>query len=204
MLIHAFAYTALCWQVAVPHNLVVSYCFPPQFPSNHFQGHFLFQNENLNPHMPSASVRAHVHVILFSCVDGWFGANFEIHLWLCIYVCVCVLCCLLGNEVTGGDSAELRACVHCLHIIDNQQTLFELSHKLEPRAWTETHYQSTHTHTHARARARTHTHTHTHSKQTRPPIHTILLDPFDWRTGPAPRVPGLEGFPGLEGVPKVP
>ncbi|CAL8362270.1 unnamed protein product [Arctogadus glacialis] len=39
-----------------------------------------------------------------------------------------------GNEVTGGDSAELRACVHCLHIIDNQQTLFELSHKLEPRA----------------------------------------------------------------------
>ncbi|KAG7281371.1 hypothetical protein CRUP_023522 [Coryphaenoides rupestris] len=39
-----------------------------------------------------------------------------------------------GNEVTGGDSAEVRACVHCLHIIDNQQTLFELSHKLEPRA----------------------------------------------------------------------
>ncbi|KAM6959559.1 rap guanine nucleotide exchange factor 5 [Aplochiton taeniatus] len=39
-----------------------------------------------------------------------------------------------GNEVTGGDSAEVRACVHHLHIIDNQQTLFELSHKLEPRA----------------------------------------------------------------------
>lgn len=39
-----------------------------------------------------------------------------------------------GNEITGGDSAEVRACVHCLHIIDNQQTLFDLSHKLEPRA----------------------------------------------------------------------
>uniref|UniRef100_A0A3P8TIY3 Rap guanine nucleotide exchange factor 5 n=1 Tax=Amphiprion percula TaxID=161767 RepID=A0A3P8TIY3_AMPPE len=32
-----------------------------------------------------------------------------------------------------GD-AEVRASVHYLHIIDNQQTLFELSHKLEPRA----------------------------------------------------------------------
>ncbi|XP_067112436.1 rap guanine nucleotide exchange factor 5 isoform X2 [Osmerus mordax] len=39
-----------------------------------------------------------------------------------------------GNEVVGGDSAEVRASVHYLHIIDNQQTLFELSHKLEPRA----------------------------------------------------------------------
>uniref|UniRef100_A0A1A8EPQ9 Rap guanine nucleotide exchange factor (GEF) 5 n=1 Tax=Nothobranchius korthausae TaxID=1143690 RepID=A0A1A8EPQ9_9TELE len=39
-----------------------------------------------------------------------------------------------GNEVIGVDSAEVRASVHCLHIIDNQQTLFELSHKLEPRA----------------------------------------------------------------------
>ncbi|XP_029920125.1 rap guanine nucleotide exchange factor 5 [Myripristis murdjan] len=39
-----------------------------------------------------------------------------------------------GNEITGSDSAEVRASVHCLHIIDNQQTLFELSHKLEPRA----------------------------------------------------------------------
>lgn len=42
--------------------------------------------------------------------------------------------CLLGNEVIGVDSAEVRASVHYLHIIDNQQTLFELSHKLEPRA----------------------------------------------------------------------
>uniref|UniRef100_A0A3Q3GQN3 Rap guanine nucleotide exchange factor (GEF) 5a n=1 Tax=Labrus bergylta TaxID=56723 RepID=A0A3Q3GQN3_9LABR len=32
-----------------------------------------------------------------------------------------------------GD-VEVRASVHYLHIIDNQQTLFELSHKLEPRA----------------------------------------------------------------------
>ncbi|XP_017281219.1 rap guanine nucleotide exchange factor 5 [Kryptolebias marmoratus] len=39
-----------------------------------------------------------------------------------------------GNEVIGVDSAEVRMSVHCLHIIDNQQTLFELSHKLEPRA----------------------------------------------------------------------
>uniref|UniRef100_A0A3P9HWW1 Rap guanine nucleotide exchange factor 5 n=1 Tax=Oryzias latipes TaxID=8090 RepID=A0A3P9HWW1_ORYLA len=39
-----------------------------------------------------------------------------------------------GNEVIGVDSADVRASVHCLHIIDNQQTLFKLSHKLEPRA----------------------------------------------------------------------
>ncbi|CAF90049.1 unnamed protein product, partial [Tetraodon nigroviridis] len=38
-----------------------------------------------------------------------------------------------GNEVIGVDSAEVRASVQYLHIIDNQQTLFELSHKLEPR-----------------------------------------------------------------------
>uniref|UniRef100_A0A3P9N6T2 Rap guanine nucleotide exchange factor 5 n=1 Tax=Poecilia reticulata TaxID=8081 RepID=A0A3P9N6T2_POERE len=34
-----------------------------------------------------------------------------------------------SNEVIGVDSAEVRASVHYLHIIDNQQTLFELSHK---------------------------------------------------------------------------
>ncbi|XP_053189821.1 rap guanine nucleotide exchange factor 5 isoform X1 [Scomber japonicus] len=39
-----------------------------------------------------------------------------------------------GSEVIGVDSADVRASVHYLHIIDNQQTLFELSHKLEPRA----------------------------------------------------------------------
>uniref|UniRef100_A0A3Q3X5Q4 Ras-GEF domain-containing protein n=1 Tax=Mola mola TaxID=94237 RepID=A0A3Q3X5Q4_MOLML len=38
------------------------------------------------------------------------------------------------NDVIGADSVEVRASVHYLHIIDNQQTLFELSHKLEPRA----------------------------------------------------------------------
>nr|XP_029508569.1 rap guanine nucleotide exchange factor 5-like isoform X2 [Oncorhynchus nerka] len=40
----------------------------------------------------------------------------------------------LGNEVVGSDNPEVRASVHHLHIIDNQQTLFQLSHKLEPRA----------------------------------------------------------------------
>uniref|UniRef100_W5N0M7 Rap guanine nucleotide exchange factor 5 n=1 Tax=Lepisosteus oculatus TaxID=7918 RepID=W5N0M7_LEPOC len=36
----------------------------------------------------------------------------------------------------GGqkDSQEVRSYVHHLHIIDNQQALFELSHRLEPRA----------------------------------------------------------------------
>lgn len=48
-------------------------------------------------------------------------------------MCVCV-CVLSGNEVVGVDSAEVRASVQHLHIIDNQQTLFELSHKLEPRS----------------------------------------------------------------------
>uniref|UniRef100_W5KBA9 Rap guanine nucleotide exchange factor (GEF) 5a n=1 Tax=Astyanax mexicanus TaxID=7994 RepID=W5KBA9_ASTMX len=36
------------------------------------------------------------------------------------------------TDQTGGP--DLRASVHYLHIIDNQQTLFELSHRLEPRA----------------------------------------------------------------------
>lgn len=51
-------------------------------------------------------------------------------MWLNVF-CVCPS----GNEVIGVDSAEVRASVQYLHIIDNQQTLFELSHKLEPRAW---------------------------------------------------------------------
>uniref|UniRef100_A0A672HIN4 Rap guanine nucleotide exchange factor 5 n=1 Tax=Salarias fasciatus TaxID=181472 RepID=A0A672HIN4_SALFA len=37
-----------------------------------------------------------------------------------------------GESGPSGPSGE--ASVHYLHIIDNQQTLFELSHKLEPRA----------------------------------------------------------------------
>ncbi|XP_026785610.1 rap guanine nucleotide exchange factor 5 isoform X1 [Pangasianodon hypophthalmus] len=39
-----------------------------------------------------------------------------------------------GSEVAQSDSADVRSSVHYLHIIDNQQTLFELSHRLEPRA----------------------------------------------------------------------
>ncbi|XP_060753631.1 rap guanine nucleotide exchange factor 5 [Tachysurus vachellii] len=39
-----------------------------------------------------------------------------------------------GSDVVQSDSADLRSSVHYLHIIDNQQTLFELSHRLEPRA----------------------------------------------------------------------
>uniref|UniRef100_A0A673ISS0 Rap guanine nucleotide exchange factor (GEF) 5a n=1 Tax=Sinocyclocheilus rhinocerous TaxID=307959 RepID=A0A673ISS0_9TELE len=38
-----------------------------------------------------------------------------------------------GNELSPCDSPEVRSSVHYLHIIDNQQTLFELSHRLEPR-----------------------------------------------------------------------
>ncbi|XP_017310231.1 rap guanine nucleotide exchange factor 5 isoform X1 [Ictalurus punctatus] len=39
-----------------------------------------------------------------------------------------------GSEVAPSDSVDMRSSVHYLHIIDNQQTLFELSHRLEPRA----------------------------------------------------------------------
>uniref|UniRef100_A0A4W4EGX7 Rap guanine nucleotide exchange factor (GEF) 5a n=1 Tax=Electrophorus electricus TaxID=8005 RepID=A0A4W4EGX7_ELEEL len=38
------------------------------------------------------------------------------------------------TDQTGVDSTDVRASVQYLHIIDNQQTLFELSHRLEPRA----------------------------------------------------------------------
>ncbi|XP_069050833.1 rap guanine nucleotide exchange factor 5 isoform X2 [Lepisosteus oculatus] len=40
----------------------------------------------------------------------------------------------LGSEGGQKDSQEVRSYVHHLHIIDNQQALFELSHRLEPRA----------------------------------------------------------------------
>uniref|UniRef100_A0A3B4ACR7 Uncharacterized protein n=1 Tax=Periophthalmus magnuspinnatus TaxID=409849 RepID=A0A3B4ACR7_9GOBI len=43
-------------------------------------------------------------------------------------------CTILGNDITQKSSSEVRAYVDFLHIIDNQQTLFELSVKLEPRA----------------------------------------------------------------------
>lgn len=39
-----------------------------------------------------------------------------------------------GNGITEKSSSEVRAYIDHLHIIDNQQTLFELSHRLEPRA----------------------------------------------------------------------
>ncbi|CAL1611331.1 unnamed protein product [Knipowitschia caucasica] len=40
----------------------------------------------------------------------------------------------MGTGITQKSSPEVRAYVDFLHIIDNQQTLFELSVKLEPRA----------------------------------------------------------------------
>ncbi|XP_016370241.1 rap guanine nucleotide exchange factor 5-like [Sinocyclocheilus rhinocerous] len=40
---------------------------------------------------------------------------------------------LKGNELSACDGPEVRSSVHYLHIIDNQQTLFQLSHRLEPR-----------------------------------------------------------------------
>ncbi|KAK2844447.1 hypothetical protein Q5P01_011106 [Channa striata] len=39
----------------------------------------------------------------------------------------------MGNGITQKSSSEVRAYTDHLHIIDNQQTLFELSHRLEPR-----------------------------------------------------------------------
>ncbi|XP_072250543.1 rap guanine nucleotide exchange factor 5-like [Leuresthes tenuis] len=40
----------------------------------------------------------------------------------------------MGNGITQKSNSEVRAHIDYLHIIDNQQTLFELSHRLEPRA----------------------------------------------------------------------
>lgn len=39
-----------------------------------------------------------------------------------------------GNGITQKSSSEVRAYIDYLHIIDNQQTLFELSQRLEPRS----------------------------------------------------------------------
>ncbi|KAL7886395.1 hypothetical protein AOLI_G00041160 [Acnodon oligacanthus] len=39
----------------------------------------------------------------------------------------------MGNLLAQKDSAEVRGYINYLHIIDNQQTLFELSHRLEPK-----------------------------------------------------------------------
>uniref|UniRef100_H3DM65 Rap guanine nucleotide exchange factor 5 n=1 Tax=Tetraodon nigroviridis TaxID=99883 RepID=H3DM65_TETNG len=40
----------------------------------------------------------------------------------------------MGNDISQKSSSEARAYIDYLHVIDNQQTLFELSHRLEPRA----------------------------------------------------------------------
>uniref|UniRef100_A0A803U1B3 Rap guanine nucleotide exchange factor 5 n=1 Tax=Anolis carolinensis TaxID=28377 RepID=A0A803U1B3_ANOCA len=42
-------------------------------------------------------------------------------------------CNQFGNEVPAKEHQELKSYVHHLHIIDNQQMLFELSHRIEPR-----------------------------------------------------------------------
>ncbi|XP_048008395.1 rap guanine nucleotide exchange factor 5b isoform X3 [Megalobrama amblycephala] len=39
----------------------------------------------------------------------------------------------MGNMLSQKDSMEVRTYINYLHVIDNQQTLFELSHRLEPR-----------------------------------------------------------------------
>ncbi|XP_056656486.1 rap guanine nucleotide exchange factor 5 [Monodelphis domestica] len=39
-----------------------------------------------------------------------------------------------GGDVSPKEHQELRSYVHHLHVIDNQQVLFELSHRIEPRA----------------------------------------------------------------------
>ncbi|XP_054903999.1 rap guanine nucleotide exchange factor 5-like isoform X3 [Poeciliopsis prolifica] len=40
----------------------------------------------------------------------------------------------MGNGIAQKSSSEVRSYTDYLHVIDNQQTLFELSHRLEPRA----------------------------------------------------------------------
>lgn len=46
--------------------------------------------------------------------------------------------CLAGNEVPSKEHHELKPYIHHLHVIDNQQALFELSHRIEPRVWAYT------------------------------------------------------------------
>lgn len=46
--------------------------------------------------------------------------------------------CRAGNGISQKSSSEVRAYIDFLHVIDNQQSLFELSHRLEPRAWRPT------------------------------------------------------------------
>uniref|UniRef100_F7CIQ4 Rap guanine nucleotide exchange factor 5 n=1 Tax=Monodelphis domestica TaxID=13616 RepID=F7CIQ4_MONDO len=42
--------------------------------------------------------------------------------------------CRNRGDVSPKEHQELRSYVHHLHVIDNQQVLFELSHRIEPRA----------------------------------------------------------------------
>nr|XP_033786780.1 rap guanine nucleotide exchange factor 5 isoform X2 [Geotrypetes seraphini] len=39
-----------------------------------------------------------------------------------------------GSEIPQKERQEVKSYVHHLHVIDSQQTLFELSHRIEPRA----------------------------------------------------------------------
>ncbi|KAM8967101.1 rap guanine nucleotide exchange factor 5 [Pelodytes ibericus] len=41
-----------------------------------------------------------------------------------------------GNDIPHKEHQEAKFYTHHLHVIDNQQTLFELSHRIEPRART--------------------------------------------------------------------
>lgn len=52
-----------------------------------------------------------------------------------VYLEVTGLLCRSGNGISQKSSSEVRAYIDFLHVIDNQQSLFELSHRLEPRAW---------------------------------------------------------------------
>lgn len=41
----------------------------------------------------------------------------------------------IGSDVSPKEQQELKSYVNHLYVIDSQQALFELSHRLEPRAW---------------------------------------------------------------------
>lgn len=40
----------------------------------------------------------------------------------------------IGSDVSPKEQQELKSYVNHLYVIDSQQALFELSHRLEPRA----------------------------------------------------------------------
>lgn len=39
----------------------------------------------------------------------------------------------IGGDISPKEHPELKSCVHHLYVIDSQQALFELSHRIEPR-----------------------------------------------------------------------